>query len=90
MSKLEESSDATHEELIFPCDCHDDHYLRIAWDDEDPTWRLLWIEHHQRATGLNRIKTAWRALLGQDIPWNELLLKPEVVQTIHDWLGSKL
>lgn len=90
MSKLEESSDATHEELIFPCNCHEDHYLRIAWDDEDPTWRLLWIEHHERPKGLNRIKIAWKALRGKDILWNELILKPEVVHKLYEWFGSKL
>lgn len=33
-----------HHSLIFECDGADGDYLRISWDEEDPDWRMLWVE----------------------------------------------
>lgn len=92
MSRLTEIEDKwgdNHEELIFPCDCGDGDYLRITWD-EDPEWRVLWVEAWGHRKGLwKRIKGAWRILCNQSWQHTEILLTQEVVDGLVAFLEEK-
>lgn len=74
-------------ELILPCDCADGDYLRITWDD-DPKWRLLWVETHRWPRGWKRAKVAWRALRGKPIHVDEVLLDEAKVAELRAFLDE--
>jgi hypothetical protein len=79
-----------HEELIFPCDCSDQDYLRITWDDEDSDWRFLWIEHDHKPHGWNRVKSAVAALRGRVLTHGEIILTDESVDGLYEFLKGKI
>lgn len=80
-----------HDELIFPCDCTDSHYLRMTWDDDDDEWRWLWIEADMRPFNTReRIKFAWRNLRGRRVTCGTIVLDQRSVTGIVDFLQSKL
>lgn len=89
MSHLTEIEDPGHEELIFPCDCHNGDYLRITWDDEDPKWRYLWLEGVQQPQRTRRIRTAWRAIRGKQLDVGEVMLSPVSVAALREFLNGK-
>jgi hypothetical protein len=89
VSHLTESESPGHEQLIFPCDCHDCHYLRVAWDDEDSECRYLWIEHNERPRGWERVRSAVKALRGKSVLHGEIILTDESVASLVDFLTEK-
>jgi hypothetical protein len=88
LTELEKWPD--HTELIFPCDCSDQDYLRITWDDTDEEWRYLWIEQNQRPRGWNRVKTAVAALRGRVITHGEVILSDESIDGLYEFLKDKI
>lgn len=88
MSHLTESEGNGHRELIFPCDCNDDHFLRITWDDSDRTYRYLWITGSIRPQGVwPRLSAAARIIFGKEYCSTEIVLSPETVTSLHAFLS---
>lgn len=88
MSRLVENPIPGHTDLIFPCDCHDDHYLRLSWDDSDQAWRYLWITGVIAPRGVwPRVKAASRIIFGKEYCSTEVILGPETVLAIKDFLA---
>jgi hypothetical protein len=87
MSRLyERENGSSHEEWIWPCDCHDTHYLRATWD-EDPAWRYLWIESvawPQRWR--DRFAEAWRCLRGRRCSHNEVVLGTNTIADLKQFV----
>lgn len=89
MSRLVEAESLSHTDLIFPCDCHDDHFLRLTWDDDDKTYRYLWITGVIRPTGIwPRLKAATRILVGKEFCSTEVVLGPESVESLATYLEA--
>lgn len=75
-----------HEEHIFQCDGGDDHFIRITWDYEDPSWRFLWItSEYKTSTIKNRIKEIRDAIKGRST-YNEIVLRETVVDSLLETL----
>jgi hypothetical protein len=90
MSYLEEDQAGLedHEELIFQCCAGDGDYLRITWDEEDPEWRLLWIEAYPSPSIRDRIRSAIRTLKGTGTD-NGVLLDKQAVRKLQEFLKDK-
>ena len=90
MTKIEEEKFEDHDELIFPCDAGDDHFLRIAWDDNDTDWRFLWITSEWRPERLrDRIKDAFKILRGKEYCYQEIVLNDVTVASLKKFLEDK-
>lgn len=88
LTELEKWPD--HTELIFPCDAHDGDYLRITWDDEDPQWRMLWIEESSLPQRFrSRLVKAIKLLLGQRVEGASVLLSDDAATSLRDFLAAQ-
>lgn len=81
----------TDTKYLFPCDCHDAHYLAIYFDQEDTYPPFMWIEEKaQFVTARERIKGAWQRLTGRWDSSREIVLNVETILQLRNTLNEIL
>lgn len=82
MAELRSKLD-NHHEHIWQCECSDIHYVTLAWDDKDPTWRYLsLVDGWQGRTFRERVKGASKLLRGRYHVGAEILLDEATVAEV--------
>lgn len=91
MSKIEEHNlGEEHHSLIFPCDCHDDHYLHLEWDEEDSEWRYLYVTNQWRPVGLrDKIKSCYKILRNREYMVDLVILNDKSIDALKKFLVEK-
>lgn len=75
---------------VFPCHCGDGAMVKVVWADDDPSFRYLELQHHFEPGLKHRLKVAWKILRRGRAQWAEIILNPQSVRGLHDFLGSRL
>ena len=90
MSEIVEHNLDGHTQLIFPCDCHDDHYLHLSWDDDDSEWRYIYVSNQWRPVGIwAKLKDCIKILRNREYMTDEVVLNDKVIDALKEFLKDK-
>ena len=74
-------------EFLVECDGGDGEYLRISWD-EDPDFRILWVEVVPDVTFRSKVKSAIKALRGRRHNNTGIILGPAKIDALKTFLSG--
>ena len=92
MTKIEEYNDydGAHSSLIFPCDCHDHHFLHFEWDEEDTDWRYIYVSNQWRPVRWrDKIKSCYKILRNREYSIDEVVLNDKSIDALKKFLEGK-